>query len=93
MSKNLKVEKICNNCLLFNRAKQECKVAVLIDGNELHLPVSPQDKCHFDDIGIEIKQVRWWVEDEEGKPTDKDGTVKIEYPADFFGNDTPVFKE
>jgi hypothetical protein len=79
------IEKICNNCLLFDRAKGQCKVGVLVDGAEYHLPVFPSDKCHFDEIGIEIKQVRWWVEDENGNPTEKDGIVKFEYPSDFFG--------
>lgn len=82
-----KVEKICNNCMLFNRANSTCKVSILIDGKEVHMPVDLGDKCHMDELGIEIKQVRWWVEDEKGKPTDKNGTVKIEYPAEFFGKD------
>lgn len=93
MTEKKEIEKICNNCLLFNRAKNECKVAILLDGNEYHLPVLPGDKCHYDEIGIELKQVRWWVEDDEGNPTDQDGTVKIEYPQEFFGTNTDVFRE
>lgn len=79
------VEKICNNCLLYDRKKGQCKVACLIEGKEYHLPVFPGDKCHMDDLGIEVKQVRWWVEDEKGHPTAGNGTVRIEYPTDFFG--------
>ena len=90
---NKKVEKICNNCLLYNRDKKECKIAVLLDGEEHHMPVDPGDKCHFEELGIEVKQVRWWVEDENGNPTDKDGVVKVEYPKEFFGDPTEVFKE
>ena len=85
IEKKKPVERICNNCLLFNREKGECKVAVLIDGNEYHMPVFPGDKCHMDDLGIEVKQVRWWVEGEDGKPTTGNGVMKMEYPADFFG--------
>jgi hypothetical protein len=85
MSTKKNIDKICNNCLLYNRDKGECKVAVLVEGKELHLPVQPQDKCLFDEVGIEIKQVRWWVEDNEGKPTNGNGTVKMEYPEGFFG--------
>jgi hypothetical protein len=84
-----KVEKICNNCLLYNRENSSCKVAILLNGKEYHMPVDPGDSCHMDDIGIEIKQVRWWVEDDKGNPTEKDGVVKIEYPNDFFGKDDP----
>lgn len=85
MAKKKEVEKICNNCLLFNREKKECKVAVLIEGKEYHLPVDPQDKCHMEELNIPVQQVRWWVEDENGKPTSGNGTVKIEYPKNFFG--------
>ena len=93
MKKKKEIEKICNNCLCFNKDKKECKVAVLLEGKEYHLPVLPGDKCHFDDLGIEIIQVIWWVEDDDGNPTDKDGTVKMEDPADFFGTNENILKE
>ena len=87
------IENICNNCLLYDRTGGKCKVAVLVDGQEYHMPVDPGDKCHFDELGIEIKQVRWWVEDENGSPTEQDGVVKMEYPADFFGKESEKIKE
>ena len=75
----------CKNCLLYNRVKSECKVAILIDREEIHLPVLPDDNCHMDELGIPIEQVRWYVEDPKtGEPATK-GVVKIEYPEDFFG--------
>lgn len=81
-----KIEPKCGNCLLYRGEKGECGVAVLIEGNTLHMPVDPEDRCHMDDLGIEINQVRWWVEDKDtGEKTDGDGTVKIEYPEGFFG--------
>lgn len=86
-SKKSDIEKVCNNCMLYNRMNSTCKVALLVDGSEYHLPVDPGDKCHLEQLDIEIKQVRWWVEDDKGNPTDKNGTVKIEYPKDFFGPD------
>lgn len=79
------VEKICGNCLLYNHDKKECKVAILIEGTEYHMPVSVTDSCHMDALNIPVQQVRWWVEDEKGRPTAGDGTVKIEYPEGFFG--------
>jgi hypothetical protein len=85
MSKKL-LEPICKNCLLYNHEKKECKVAILINGEEQHLPVSPNDKCHMDELGIPVDQVRWWVENKEGKKIDGNGIVKIEYPENFFGN-------
>ena len=87
MAKKKKIEQICGNCLLYNSKKQECKVAILIEGNEYHMPVLHNDKCHMDELGIEVQQVRWWVEDPMGNPVDGKGTVKIEYPEGFFGKE------
>jgi hypothetical protein len=79
-------EPICGNCLLFNRSESVCNVAILMEGQKYHMPVSPEDKCHMDELGIQVNQVRWWVEDPKtGEKTEKNGVVKIEYPDDFFG--------
>ncbi len=70
------MEKKCGNCLLYNHKNGECKVAILIEGEEYHMPVFPSDHCHMEELGIPIEQVRWY-EDRHG--------VKIEYPEGFFG--------
>jgi hypothetical protein len=76
----------CGNCLLFDKTNETCNVAILIEGKRYHMPVNPEDKCHMDEMGIPVNQVRWWVEDPStGEKTDKNGVVKIEYPEDFFG--------
>jgi hypothetical protein len=81
-----RTEPKCGNCLLYKKEKKECGVAILLDGQTIHMPVDAADNCHMDELGIEVNQVRWWVEDKEtGEKTDKDGTVKIEYPDGFFG--------
>lgn len=86
MDEKKSIEPLCKNCLLYNREKGNCKVAILIDGNQYHLPVSPEDHCHMDELGIPVQQVRWWVEDPQtGMPTKGSGVVKIEYPDGFFG--------
>lgn len=82
-----KIEPYCKNCLLYNHDKRECKVAILIGGVEHHLPVNPNDRCHMDELGIEVQQVRWWTENNKGEITDGNGTVKIEYPKNFFGKE------
>ncbi len=87
MFKKKPLEKICGNCLLYNREKGECKVAVLVEGKEYHLPVFAKDKCHMEELNIPVQQVRWWVEDENGNQTDGNGTVKVEYPIGFFGEE------
>jgi hypothetical protein len=80
------MEPTCGNCLLFDRNKEICKVAILIEGKTMHMPVSAGDRCHMDELGIPVEQVRWWVEDPKtGNAVDGDGTVKIEYPEGFFG--------
>ena len=80
-----KIEPICKNCLLYNSEKKECKVAILDSGKEYHMPVELNDRCHMDELGIEVQQVRWWTEDKNGKPVNGNGVVKIEYPENFFG--------
>lgn len=81
-----KIEPTCGNCLLYRRDKGDCGVAVLIEGKTFHMPVEPKDHCHMEELGVEIQQVRWWVENKEtGEKTDKEGLVKVEYPEGFFG--------
>jgi hypothetical protein len=83
----MKKKEVCGNCRIYNPEKGTCGVAVLIEGKQYHMPVFPKDKCHMEELGIEIQQVRWWVEGQDGKPTDGDGKVKIEYPNNFFGKE------
>lgn len=79
------IEKICENCQLFNPKLSNCSVSILMEGKKYNMPVDPKDKCHMEELGIEINQVRWWVEDKDGNPTNKNGIVKMEYPENFFG--------
>jgi hypothetical protein len=94
MAKKKKIEEICKNCRLYDPGKKHCSVVVLWEGERVHIPVDPQDKCFFTDkfdsnsgenFQDDIKQVRFWTEDEKGQPTNGNGTVKVEYPEGFFG--------
>lgn len=78
------IKKVCGNCRLYDNEKENCKVAILHEGKEYHMPVFPNDSCHMEELGLEINQVRWWVEDEKGNSAEK-GIVKMEYPEGFFG--------
>jgi hypothetical protein len=81
--KKKKIEPICGNCKLFD-GNGLCKVSILIGENKYNMPVFPKDRCHMDELGIEVKQIRWWAEDPKtGKKTDGEGVVKMEYPKDF----------
>lgn len=78
-------EPICKNCLLYDREKGQCKVAILIKGYEFHMPVEETNHCHMDELGVPVNQVRWFVEDPESHEPSEKGIVKIEYPEGFFG--------
>jgi hypothetical protein len=80
------IEPKCKNCLLYNREKGECKVAILIDGTEYHMPVFPEDHCHMDELKIPVEQVRWYVADPKTGQPSENGVVKVEYPDGFFGD-------
>ena len=82
-------KEICNNCVLYDREEGTCKVAVLHEGEKVNIPVEPGDTCFFEgEMLEEIKQIRWFVEDEQGNPTEE-GKVKVEFPEellDIFGD-------
>lgn len=82
--KRKKIEPICKNCRLFDAENELCNVAVFINGHKFNMPVFPTDHCHMEELGIEVKQIRWWTEDQKtGKTTDGEGVVKMEYPTDL----------
>jgi hypothetical protein len=89
-----KIKEICGNCRLYNHEEGICKVAITIGEEKFNMPVFPEDKCHMDELGIPIEEIRWWVEDPlTGKLTDKNGVVKMQFPKNlkfwegFFQND------
>ena len=99
-NKKRHIKRICKNCKLYDPASETCSVVVLHEGQRVRLPVLAEDPCFFegvyfdptkdacDDFAGEIKEVKWWVEDGQGKKTDGDGTVKMEYPEGFLGDGT-----
>lgn len=88
------IEPICRNCRLYDGRTGTCKVTVLHEGRRYNLPVFPEDRCHMDELGIEVKEVRFWVEDPvTGEKTNKDGIVKVQYPEEFFGSGVSPFDD
>ena len=92
------IDRICNNCKIYDTGKGECSIVVLYEGQRLRVPMEPQDTCmyeqeYFDpttkameNFSEEIKEVKFWVENEKGEKVSGDGIVKMEYPAHgFFG--------
>lgn len=71
------IEPLCKNCLLYDHSRKQCKVAILVEGKEYHMPVNLNDRCHMDELGIPVEQVRWFKEEKQ---------MKIEYPEGFFGD-------
>lgn len=98
--KKKRVERICKNCKLFNPATSECAIVVLHEGKRHRLPVLANDPCFFEgqyfdptteggeNFVDDIKEVKFWVENDRGEKTRGNGTVKMEYPEGFFGKGT-----
>ena len=88
------IMRICGNCKLLNQ--NTCSVVILHEGQRIKIPVEEKDSCFFEDgyfdpttkamedFAGDIQQVRFWVEDEDGQPTNENGIVKIEYPEKGF---------
>lgn len=97
LKRNKPIERICGNCKLYDPQKSECSVVILHEGERHKLPVIPTETCFFEgeyfdpttkameDFAGDLKEARFWVEDKQGRKTDGDGVVKMEYPEDFFG--------
>lgn len=95
--KKKNIERICRNCKLYDSGRGECAVIVLHEGQRLHLPVLPNDSCFFegqyfdptteavDDFAGDLKEVKFWVENDKGQKTGGNGVVKMEYPEGFLG--------
>jgi hypothetical protein len=96
MSKKKKIERICKNCKLFNPTKSQCSVVILHEWQRIKLPVIAEEPCFFEgtyfdpttesmeDFVEEIKEVKFWVENEDGDKVKGNGTVKMEYPEGFI---------
>lgn len=89
-----KIKPICGNCRLFDEGLGICRVVILHEGEKLNLPVEAKDPCFFEqeyfdpitgrtETFNEVKEIRVWVEDKDGKKTDGNGTVKIQFPKDL----------
>jgi hypothetical protein len=71
------IQKICNNCQLFNPVDNVCGVTVIYGGEYLELMVKPTDRCHWERVErelsrefseetlIQINQVRMWSNEKQ----------------------------
>lgn len=103
MKKNIK--KICKNCQLFDPSKNVCAIIILHEGERIKLPVEENDECFFqgqyfdpttkslEEFSSDVQQVRFWVEDKNGQKTNGNGTVKMEFPENFFGSGVSADQE
>jgi len=83
-SKKKKIKHICGNCRLYDNANGECKVSCMVNGESYHMPVFWQDKCHMEELGIEVNEIRWWSENPKtGEKTDGEGVIKMQYPKNL----------
>ncbi len=94
-------EPICKNCQLYNWQERHCQVFVLYEGEKMHPPTEPEDKCIFtteikcyDENGKldvwtpTIEEVKLWAENPVTGEKSNKGVVKIQYPVGFFGDET-----
>ena len=89
------IQHICNNCKLYDPQSETCRIVVLHEGERANIPVSAMDSCFYESIEgwsgesfiEDIKEVKFWVESPDGKKTDGDGIVKMEYPEGFLGEE------
>ena len=98
-NKKRSIDRICKNCKLYDQRQNHCSVVILHQGQRVHLPVDPQDACFYEgeyfdpttkameNFAEDLKEVKFWVETEDGEKTGGDGIVKMEYPEGFLGND------
>lgn len=99
MARKKEIQKVCKNCKLFNPSTSECSVVIIHEGQRCKLPVIAEEACFFEGMYFDpttkamesfsedIKEVKFWVENEKGEKTNGDGVVKIEYPEGFFGDE------
>jgi hypothetical protein len=76
-------KKKCKNCFCLDKKENICKVNILHNGKSVNMPVNPNDKCHYIELGVSVEQVRFWEEEVKGEKI-----VKMEYPENFFGKPT-----
>lgn len=73
------IERICNNCKLYDAKNRECSVVVLYEGERHKIPMDPEDKCFYEtgyfdpvsktteDFSADIQEVKFWLENEKGE--------------------------
>jgi len=49
------VERICQNCKLFNESEGTCLVTIIVRGEHYELPVIASDSCHWERVDREIQ--------------------------------------
>lgn len=90
------IERVCGNCKLYDPEDGVCSIVVIFEGKKTKIPVLSNEPCFFEtpcfdpktgettDFIENVEQVRFWVETEDGKPTDGNGIVKVECSEQFF---------
>ena len=48
----------CGNCLLYDPRDGMCSVQVMYAGELLQIGVRPEDKCHWQAMGIQVQELK-----------------------------------
>lgn len=56
-------DKICRNCSIYNKEDSTCGVNIYKDGEAYEMTVKPEEQCIWDELQIEVNQIRIWKDD------------------------------
>jgi hypothetical protein len=74
-----KIEKVCQNCSLYSKEHSTCGVTIIQDGELHEITTKPDDECVWEEMGIQVNQIRVWSDGKNGY---------IEYPS-YLHEETP----
>lgn len=57
---------ICRDCALFDKTESVCRVTILRDGEYYEITTRSEDRCHWEEAGIPIQEVKVWSDGENG---------------------------
>lgn len=58
--------RICKNCGLFDPKSNTCGVTVIQGGEYYEITTKPDDPCVWEEIGVEVNQIRIWSDGKNG---------------------------
>ncbi len=79
---------ICKNCKLWNKDEKVCSVVIIHDGEKMELETKAEDRCKWEEMGVDVHRLRAWSDGKNGylEYTDKnimgEGGLEWELPKE-----------